>query len=187
MILILQLPLEIDSLGFSSPWAYFWIVLRCVAPFAYIYIGLMVLRDLCFYFPDRVYTPLQQYAPYLATMADKMNNSSVFLEIWCLLEAVFYVLLKWKIQYLQTRDPLEASLSAAPMMEAADRRILWDRMMEIEKDDPVGFLSGWFFDKELDEISRYDVCDFLCWSLFDGRNQEVRRNNAFKLTLTNAQ
>jgi hypothetical protein len=133
----------------------------------------MCLRDLCHYFPETVYTTLQHYAPFLATIADKMNeSSSLFLEIWCMLEAAFYILLKWKIRYLQTRDPLEASLSAAPMMEPADRRTLWDRIMEIEKDDPVAFLSGWFFDQDIKKISRYDVCDFLCWSMFDGRNQE---------------
>jgi hypothetical protein len=58
------------------------------------------------------------------------------------------------------------------MLDPDDRKILWDRMMEIEQDDPVAFISGWFFDQPLDQISRYDLCDFLCWSMFDGRSQE---------------
>jgi hypothetical protein len=63
-------------------------------------------------------------------------------------------------------------LSAAPMLDPDDRKILWDRMMEIEQDDPVAFISGWFFDQPLDQISRYDLCDFHCWSIFDRRSQE---------------
>lgn len=101
-----------------------------------------------------------------------MNNSSKVTEVWCVIEALFFIGIKLKIHYLQTRDPLEASLSAAPMMDPKDRKILWDRMIEIEKDDPGSFLEGWFFDQPIENISRYDVCDFLCWSMFDGRNQE---------------
>lgn len=101
-----------------------------------------------------------------------MNNSSKVMEVWCVIEALFFIGVKLKIHYLQTRDPLEASLSAAPMMDPKDRKILWDRMIEIEKDDPGSFLEGWFFDQPIENISRYDVCDFLCWSMFDGRNQE---------------
>jgi hypothetical protein len=162
----------LDANGFKSPWAFFWIVLSGVVPFAYIYIMLMILRDLCIYFPDAIYHPLQRYVPFLARLADRMNNSSKVTEVWCVIEALFFIGVKLKIHYLQTRDPLEASLSAAPMMDPKDRKILWDRMMEIEKDDPGSFLEGWFFDQPIENISRYDVCDFLCWSMFDGRNQE---------------
>ena len=132
----------------------------------------MILRDLCIYFPDSLYHPLQHYVPFLARLADRMSTSSKVTEVWCVIEALFFIGVKLKIHYLQTRDPLEASLSAAPMMDPKDRKLLWDRMMEIEKDDPGSFLEGWFFDQPIKNISRYDVCDFLCWSMFDGRNQE---------------
>jgi hypothetical protein len=162
----------LDANGFKSPWAFFWIVLSGVVPFAYIYILLMILRDLCIYFPDAIYHPLQRYVPFLARLADRMNISSKVTEVWCVIEALFFIGVKLKIHYLQTRDPLEASLSAAPMMDPKDRKILWDRMIEIEKDDIGSFLEGWFFDQPIENISRYDVCDFLCWCMFDGRNQE---------------
>ena len=70
------------------------------------------------------------------------------------------------------KDPLESSLAAAPMMDPDDRRVLWDKMLDCEKDDPLTFISGWFFDQPAELISRHDICDFICWSLFDGRNQE---------------
>ena len=136
------------------------------------YILLMLLRDLCIYFPDSVYKPLEEYVPFLARLADRMNNSSKLMDIWCIIEALFFIGMQLKMQYLQSKDPLEASLSAAPMLDPVDRKILWDRMIDIEKDDPIAWISGWFFDQPIENISRYDVCDFICWSMFDGRNQE---------------
>jgi hypothetical protein len=143
-----------------------------VAPLAYIYILLMLLRDLCLYFPETVYQPLQIYAPFLARLADHMTNASRIVDIWCVIEALFFIACKLKMQYLQSKDPLEASLSAAPMLDSDDRKLLWDRMMDVEQDDPTTFITGWFFDQPIQQISRYDVCDFICWSMFDGRNQE---------------
>lgn len=143
-----------------------------VAPIAYIYILLMLLRDLCLYFPETVYQTLQHYVPWLARLADHMNNASRIMDVWCVIEALFFIACKMKIWYLQRKDPLEASLSAAPMMDHEDRKLLWDRIIETEQDDPIKFISGWFFDQPIERISRYDVYDFLCWSMFDGRNQE---------------
>lgn len=139
---------------------------------AYIYILLMLLRDLCLYFPETVYTTLDHYVPWLARLADHMNNASRIMDFWCVIEALFFITCKLKIQYLQRKDPLEASLSAAPMMDPEDRKLLWDRIVEIEQKDPIKFISGWFFDQPIEDISRYDVFDFICWSMFDGRNQE---------------
>ena len=105
----------------------------------------MLLRDLCLYFPESIYQPLRLYAPVIASLADYMKNASRAVDVWCVVEAVFFIACKLKIQYLQSKDPLEASLSAAPMLDAEDRRILWDRMMDVEDDDPITFISGWFF------------------------------------------
>ena len=44
--------------------------------------------------------------------------------------------------------------------------------MEEVSVDPVSFLSGWFFDTDLAEISNYDIRDFIAWSMFEGRHQE---------------
>ena len=167
-----DLPMELNAVGFYSPWAFFWFSLFMVAPLAYIYIVLMLLRDLCLYFPEAVHQPLRRYVPFLANLAQVMNNASRIVDVWCVIEALFFVACKLKIQYLQSRDPLEASLSAAPMLDPYDRKLLWDRMMEIEQNDPIAFISGWFFDQSIEHISRYDVCDFICWAMFDGRNQE---------------
>lgn len=136
------------------------------------YIVLMLLRDLCVSFPVSIYEPLQQYVPSLASLADRMKGASWYVDFWCVIEALFFIAFKLKYRYLQSKDPLEASLSAAPMYDPEDRKVLWDRIMEFEKEDLGAFISGWFFDESIENISRYDVCDFLCWSMFDGRNQE---------------
>jgi hypothetical protein len=101
-----------------------------------------------------------------------MQKSSRFVEAWCIIEAIFFVCLKLHIRWLQRMDPLERSLSSAPMLTPSERRLLWQRMVEAEADDPVTFITGWFFDQPLESISKYDVRDFVVWSMFEGRNQE---------------
>jgi hypothetical protein len=44
-------------------------------------------------------------------------------------------------------------------------------MMEMDTDP--SWITGWFLDHPtIESISRYDIFDFLCWAMFDGRNQE---------------
>jgi hypothetical protein len=158
--------------GIYSPVAAFWGIIFLTIPAAYMYIALVVLRELCRTFPETVFVPIKNYTPWLAYTVTALNHVSRIVEVWCCLEAVFFIGLKLHIKWLQTRDPLEASLSAAPMMELLERSVLWDRMMECEAADPISFLRGWFFDQPLENISKYDVRDFIAWSMFEGRHQE---------------
>lgn len=168
---ILDLP--VNFVGIFSPWALFWGCIFLTVPIAYIYILLVLLRELCNSFPDTIYQPIQTYLPPAARLIAAMHQSSrLLVEVWCAIEAVFYVCLKLHIQWLQTRDPLEASLSAAPLMDLEDRRLLWQRMMDSAEDDPVTFITGWFFDQPISSISQYDIRDFTAWSMFEGRHQE---------------
>lgn len=96
----------------------------------------------------------------------------LWIEIWCSFEAVFYILMRIRIRWLRNKDPLEASLSAAPLMDLSEREDLWRRMQEVEDGNVREFLSGWFFDHDCQEISAYDVRDFVCWSMFESRHQE---------------
>jgi hypothetical protein len=164
--------MESDAIGYWSPWTILWFGLFSVAPLAYFYIVLMLLRDLCVSFPGSIYEPLQLYVPFLARLADRMKGSSRLVDFWCVIEALFFICFQLKFRYLQSKDTLEASLSAAPMYDPEDRKVLWDRIMDAEKEDLGSFISGWFFDEPIGNISRYDVCDFFCWCMFDGRNQE---------------
>jgi hypothetical protein len=142
-------------------------------PAAYIYIFFILMRELCMtHFPITLYQPIQTHVPVLARFIAAMQSSSLAVEIWCAIEGIFYICCKWHIQWLQRKDTLEASLSAAPMKELDQRRVLWQRMMDCEKEEPIGFLSGWFFDEPLSSISKYDIRDFLAWSMFEGRHQE---------------
>lgn len=165
--------MEMDAVGFRSPWAFLSYFLFFVAPLAYIYIGLMLLRDLCEYFPETVQRPLHHYVPFLANLATLLKSYYGFrlVDVWCVIEALFYIACKLKIRYLQAKDPLEASLSAAPMLDSEERKVLWDHMMEFDSD--LGWISEWFLDRpHIETISRYDIFDFICWAMFDGRNQE---------------
>ena len=64
------------------------------------------------------------------------------------------------IQYSKCKDPLEASLSAAPITTLQERFKLLNQILEqIMGDDPVSFIRGWFFDEKLDNITRYDIMD----------------------------
>jgi len=168
-----QLPMEPNHIGFHSPWAFLWYVVFLVAPLAYIYIALMLLRDLCEYFPETVQQPLEKYLPFLA-MVTKMMKSYYgcrMVDVWCIIEAVFFIYCKLKIGYLQSKDPLEACLSAAPMQDPEERRALWEHIMEAESEP--SWIQEWFLDRpSIETISLYDIYDFICWALFDGRNQE---------------
>ena len=161
--------------GIYSPVALVWGVVFLVVPAAYVYILLVLLREWCRTFP-KVFDFLQQYLPWLAGIVTALHSVSRWVEVWCAIEAVFYLCLKLHIHWLQTRDPLEASLSAAPLMELHDRQWLWQRMMACEADDPIAFLRGWFFEQPLESISKYDVRDFTAWSMFEGRHQEHLTN-----------
>lgn len=171
-LLLLNPGAEEKFVGIYSPVAVFWGIVFLTIPAAYIYIALVVLRELCRTFPQAIFASIQRYAPWLAYTVTALNQVSRWVEIWCCLEAVFFIGLKLHIKWLQTRDPLEASLSAAPMMELLERSVLWGRMMECEASDPISFLRGWFFDQPLENISKYDIRDFITWSMFEGRHQE---------------
>lgn len=166
-----DLPEEPGYIGHWSTWGFVYACIFLTVPIAYVYIAFILLRELCVAFPDSLYSGIQHYIPQLAWVVSKMERSSLLVEIWCVIEGLFYIIMKLQIQWLQMKDPLEASLSAAPMMELRERQLLWNRMVATD-DSPLEFVRGWFFDVSLEQISRYDVRDFLCWSMFEGRNQE---------------
>lgn len=160
-----------DFVGYWSPLAVFWGLIFLTVPFSYLYIVGVLLRELCRNV-DCVRVWLEVYLPPLAALIARLHQSSRFVEVWCCIEAVFYIGLKLHINWLQRKDPLEASLSAAPIMSLEERQALWRFMMECESADPITFLSGWFFDVPIDKISKYDLRDFVVWSMFEGRHQE---------------
>jgi len=164
-----DLPPEPNARGMWTLWGILWSCLFAIVPIAYIYIGLVVLRELYKFSPEFA-SLLHQYLPPLATLAELMHSSSVFVEAWCTLEALFYIAIKCYMKYLGSRDPLEASLRSAPFLQERERALLWQRIMDVEK-DAAAFLTGWFF-CDINKISRYDVREFITWSMFEGRNQE---------------
>lgn len=167
-----DLPLEQNAIGAYSPWGIFYGSVFLTVPLSYIYILLILLRELCVNFPVSINEPIQHYLPYVARIVSTMQQSSVLVEAWCVVEALFFILLKLHVRWLQQMDPLERSLCSAPMLTKRERQLLWKRMAEAEANDPIQFISGWFFDQPLEGISKYDVRDFIAWSMFDGRNLE---------------
>lgn len=169
-----DLPLEKNAQGIVTPVGLFFLAIRLTVPLTYIYIALLLLRELTDRFPHTLLPLLQYYLPTLATFTtETLHKSSLIVEIWIVLEACFYICSRLHIRYLQFLDPLEASLSAAPILEIYDRKVLWTQMMhQVMNDDPIIFIRGWFFDHDLDSITKYDVMDFVSWSMFEGRNLE---------------
>ena len=172
IMFIVQLPLEKDAMGLYTPAGLFFLAMRLLCPLAYVYIALIILREISDWSPIfQNFT--RNYIPPISSVIDKMKTSSIFVEVWVFIEAIFYIIQRLHIRYLQYKDPLEASLSAAPILTLEEREKLMNKiLMQIHGDDPVSYLRGWFFDEELENISRYDICDFLAWSQFEGRNQE---------------
>lgn len=175
------LPMNIDQLmytdeqnylGWYSPWFFIIWCIFLIVPAAYIYIGLVVLRELCRQFPNTIYTFILYYTPYLANVIDHMKHVSWFVEIWCYIEAIFYISLKLQIKFLNSYDPLETSLAAAPLMSNEQRATLWNNMLLFEQNKIVPFISGWFFDSSIYHISKYDIRDFISWSMYEGRHLE---------------
>ncbi len=155
-----------------TPAGIFFLAMRLICPLAYVYIFLILLREVIVGLPS-MESFVSHYLPALYTVVITMQKSSLVVEIWVGCEAIFYIVQQYHIRYLQYKDPLEASLSAAPILSVEQRNHLWDSIMEqIMSDNPITFIRGWFFDEELEDITRYDCYDFITWSMFEGRNQE---------------
>mmetsp|Transcript_22123 Transcript_22123/g.27137 ORF Transcript_22123/g.27137 Transcript_22123/m.27137 type:complete len:830 (-) Transcript_22123:192-2681(-) len=175
-----ELPFEKNARGINTPIGIFFLSVRLTVPLAYIYILLILLRELSLSFPDTVHYFLKTYLPPCNYVITKMQKSSIFVEIWVVIEALFYVAQRLHIQYLQYKDTLEESLSAAPIQTLKERQKLMQQMLaQITNDDPVHFIRGWFFEEELENVTKYDVMDFCAWSMFEGRNQEHLTNLEF--------
>ena len=168
-----------EYIGWMSPWALLWGTIFLSIPAAYVYIGLVLLRELCRAVPAFA-AVVQVYLPPLAYVLRGMAAVSWVVEAWCVIEALFYVALKIHFRWLQTRDTLEASLSAAPLMDLTSRRVLWQRMMETEAADTAAWIRGWMLDAnlqaaaltELQQVNVADISGFVCWSMFEGRRTE---------------
>ncbi len=105
-------------------------------------------------------------------MARSMTSSSLAVEVWAAIEGIFYVILFLHRKYLNSLDTLELSLQSAPMLEIGERAELWELMIDSEVGECSKFISGWFFGEKIENLTRYDILDFLTWSLFEGRNIE---------------
>lgn len=114
---------------------------------------------------------MNSYLPTLVWIAHTMKQSSPMVEWWAVIEGIFYIVLFAHRKWLNSLDTLELSLRSAPMLEIRERAELWELMMADET-EVVGFIEGWFFGQKLEKLTKYDVMDFLAWSMFEGRNIE---------------
>ena len=168
-----DLPMEQNAIGYLSPMGIFFSSVKLTVPLAYIYIILVLWRELCFSFPQTMLESqfVQKYLSIGVWIARTMTSSSFAVEVWAAIEGVFYVILFLHRKWLNSLDTLELSLRSAPMLELEERDELWQLMMDGE-DECVKFISEWFFGEKLESLTKYDVMDFLAWSMFEGRNIE---------------
>ena len=168
-----DLPMEQNAIGYISPMGIFFSSVKLTVPLAYIYIILILWRELCFSFPQTMLESqfVQKYFSLGVWIARTMTSSSFVVEVWAGVEGVFYVILFLHRKWLNSLDTLELSLRNAPMLELAERDELWHLMMDGE-DECANFISEWFFGEKLETLTKYDVMDYLAWSMFEGRNIE---------------
>ncbi len=147
------------------------LLVKSMIPLAYSYLSVFLIREVG-YLTGTLHILIQ--VPMLHFMLSSLDDMPCIsiVNAWSTLEVLFFLFLKLKARYFEALDPLELSLKAAPIMSDDKREELFDRIMSAEQHDPISFIRGWFFDADLETISRYDTLDFLCWSVFDGRNQE---------------
>lgn len=118
---------------------------------------------------------MKTYLSYGIVIARTMRSSSLAVEVWAIVEGVFFVCLFLHRLWLNSLDTLELSLRCAPMLEASERAELWRLMVDDEK-ECVDFIQGWFCGEKITDLTRYDVSDFMTWSMFEGRNLEHLTN-----------
>lgn len=168
-----DLPMEQNAIGYLSPMGIFFSSVKLTAPLAYIYVILVLWRELCFSFPQTMLESqfVQKYFSVGVWIARTMTSSSFAVEVWAAIEGVFYVILFLHRKWLNSLDTLELSLRSAPMLELEERDELWQLMMDGE-DECVSFITEWFFEEKLESLTKYDVMDYLTWSMFEGRHIE---------------
>ncbi|KAI9730206.1 MAG: hypothetical protein M1834_005970 [Cirrosporium novae-zelandiae] len=83
------------------------------------------------------------------------------LEVWCVSEAAFYLLL-----YLPRKFYLQAPATHPTLIPRERRRDLFHRCHE-NVSDPESYLSKWFRDAERSEIKKENVKDFLRWAFLN--------------------
>jgi hypothetical protein len=169
-----DLPMEKNAIGLLSRTGIFFACVKLTVPLAYVYIALILWRELCHSFPRTMLEGyfMTNYFQVGVWMARSMTSSSFAVEVWAVIEGLFYVILFLHRKYLNSLDTLELSLQSAPMLEIGERAELWELMMDSEDGECSKFISGWFFGEKLENLTRYDIMDFLAWSLFEGRNLE---------------
>lgn len=172
-----DLPMEKNAIGLLSPTGIFFSSVKLTVPLAYVYIVLILWRELCFSFPETMLNGqfVTAYFSLGVWTARTMRSSSLVVEVWAVIEGMFYVILFLHRKWLNSLDTLELSLLSAPMLETRERSELWDLMMDsmdLEDKECSKFISGWFFGESLEKLTRYDIMDYLTWSLFEGRSME---------------
>lgn len=169
--------MEANAIGLLSPPGIFFSCVKLTVPLAYVYIVLILWREVCFSFPDAMMQGhfMTRYFSIGVWMARTMRSSSKAVEVWAVIEGVFYVILFLHRKWLNSLDTLELSLRSAPMLETRERAELWDAIMDsmqLGEKECCEFISGWFFGEKLEDLTRYDIMDYLTWSFFEGRSTE---------------
>ena len=89
-----ELPLEKGARGIFTPSGIFFFLVKLVVPAAYVYIVLVLLRELADAFPIGFAEPVERYLPPIARLISLMQKSSLFMEVWAVIEGVFFIILK---------------------------------------------------------------------------------------------
>lgn len=123
---------------------------------------------------------------YRTDVCSAVWNPPTWLVCFLVVEAVFHCLLKIKIRYLQSIDPLESSLQAAPVMGLDERRLLFTRVLEAEKKDLKSHYEHWLFGTDLRDVSVHDLENLLACRILMEETKNIFRiknvNNSTSLS-----
>jgi hypothetical protein len=89
------------------------------------------------------------------------------LEVWLILEAIFYLLV-----YLPRRVYLQRAAVPATTLSRQDRRLLFRRCHD-NIPNPDRYLAKWFLDAPAAEIRRENVKEFLRWAFLNIREPDL--------------
>jgi len=108
-----DLPLKKNARGIATPVGIFCFTIKLIIPVAYIYLFLVILRQIYQLFAQMMLQSrfLSAYVlPMVACISNFMKKSRTGLEVWLLLEALFFIYVKMVILVLRYKKLIKSKL-----------------------------------------------------------------------------
>ena len=108
----------------------------------------------------------------MVLLCDHRYRASSWWIVGLVFEALFFLFMKVKLIYLQSKDPLTESLRATTILSLDARQRHWELMMQAVDANPNQFFEDWFFGIPMQHLTRHDLENFIAWACFEDRAVE---------------